>query len=345
MQDRSNPSTLRRLLLLAATVLVGTIGWFMLGEPEAVIAEESGGEKVLARVNGAAITEKEILELAVADLLKLDRDRHSMIENYVNGRTRELMLEQAAAKKGMSNEDYLRAEVTSKLAEVPQAEVDAFYEARKDRIRQPKEQVETQIRELLAREGMYTRLQAESKVEMMIDPFRIDVEATGPGKGPASAPVTIVEFSDFECPYCVRVNPSLKQIQEKYGDKVRIVFRQFPLGFHANAQKAGEASLCAAEQKEDYFWKLHDAMFADQKNLGVPALKTKAAAIEGLDGEAFAECLDSGRLAAKVKADQEAGAKVGVTGTPAFFINGRFLSGAQPYEGFAKIIDEELGNS
>lgn len=345
MQDRSNPSTLRRLLLIAATVLVGAIGWFMLGEPEPVIAEESSDEKVLARVNGTAITEKEILEAAVADLLKLDRQRHEMIEGYVNGKTRELMLQQAADKKSMSTEEYMTAEVTAKLAEVPQADVDSFYEARKSRIRQPKEAVETQIRELMAREAMFERLTAESKVEIMIDPFRIAVEATGPSKGPAAAPITIIEFSDFECPFCGRVNPALKQVEEKYGDKVRIVFRQFPLDFHANAKKAGEASLCAADQDNKYFWQMHDAMFADQKNLGVPGLKTMASAIEGLNNDAFAECLDSGRFADQVQADMEAGAKVGVTGTPAFFINGRFLSGAQPFEGFAKVIDEELGNS
>ncbi len=348
MENRQNPSslTLRRLLLLAATLVVGAVGWFLLGEGEAVIAEErvdpKGDQKVVARVNGMSITEDELLKAAAAELLKLERQKHETLQQFLENQVRENLLEMAAEKRGVSSEEYAKAEVTDKLAEIPQEQVDAFYEARKARIRQPKENVEKQIRDLLAREAMFERLKESGEVEILLEPFRVDVAALGPAKGPDKAPVTIVEFSDFECPYCGRVNPSLKSVQEKYGDKVRIVFRQFPLNFHPNAQKAGEASLCADEQNTDYFWKLHDAMFADQKNLGVPSLKEMAAAIDGLDSSAFNECLDSSRFASKVQEDVQDGAKVGVSGTPAFFVNGRFLSGAVPYETFAEIIDEEL---
>ena len=345
MQDRSKPSTFRRLLLLAASLLVGAIGWFLLGEPEAVIAEENGGESILARVNGVAITEQEIMDAASADLMKLQRQKHDIITNYMNNRKRELLIEQAAEKKGLSKEAYLKAEVEDKLGEVAQTEVDAFYNARKQQIRQPKENVEKQIRELLAREAMFKRLEGSADIEVLFEPMRVEVAAVGPSKGPAGAPVQIVEFSDFECPFCGRVNPSLKQVRDNYGDKVRIVFRQFPLNFHPNAFKAGEASLCAAEQNEDYFWKLHDAMFADQKNLGVDGLKQMAAGIEGLETDVFNECLDSSRYASQVEEDMAAGSEAGVSGTPAFFINGRFLSGAQPYEKFAEIIDDELRRS
>jgi protein-disulfide isomerase len=152
--------------------------------------------------------------------------------------------------------------------------------------------------------------------------------------------VTIVEFSDFECPYCSRVVPSLDQVVAKYEDSVRLVFRQFPLtSIHAQAQKAAEASLCADEQGR--FWDMHDAMFAQQKELAVPQLKELAASLE-LDGEAFAECLDSSKFAAQVAADLRAGQAAGVSGTPAMFINGRFVNGAVPYETLAAIIDEEL---
>ena len=123
-------------------------------------------------------------------------------------------------------------------------------------------------------------------------------------------------------------------------DKVRIVFRQFPLtSIHPQAQKAAEASLCAADQ--DKFWEMHDAMFQDQSNLQIDKLKEKAASL-GLDTEVFNGCIDSSKYTEKVAEDLQEGSRAGVTGTPAVFINGRFLSGAQPFETLAKIIEEEL---
>lgn len=339
MQDR--PSTLRRLLLLAASLFVGAIGWFMLGESEAVIAAE-GNETVLVRVNGVTVTEREVLEAAQAELLKLDHQRYTVIQSYMHGKKREILLEQAAEKAGVTVEQYLQTEVQGKLQEVSDAEINAWYEKRKNLIRQPKERVEAQIRELLAREAMFQQLESTADIEILLEPFRVEVAAKGPTKGPAGAPVTIVEFSDFECPFCGRINPALKKVEEAYGDKVRIVFRQFPLDKHTKARKAGEASLCAAEQKTDFFWNLHDAMFADQANLDVASLKTKAAAIEGLDSAAFDECLDSGRYGDRVEEDLQAGKRVGVNGTPAIFVNGRLLAGVQEYEAIAAVIDDEL---
>jgi protein-disulfide isomerase len=161
-----------------------------------------------------------------------------------------------------------------------------------------------------------------------------------PSRGPKEAPVTIVEFSDFECPYCGGLYPTLKQIEENYKDKIRIVYRQFPLNnIHPNAQKAAEASLCANEQGK--FWQFHDAMFLDQKNLSVDALKAKAATL-AMNTQTFSSCLDSGKHAAAIQESLSEGSKAGVDGTPALFINGRFLGGNQPYEEIAKIIDDEL---
>ncbi len=345
MEDRTNPtqSTLRRLLLLAGSLGVGAVGWFLLGLPEAVIAEEQADAgKAMARVDGVAISEDEILELAAAEILKLNRQRHQVLESIVNAKVRERLLELGAQKVGVTTDNFILNEVHAKTSAVDAAEVNAFYEARKARIRQPLEQAEPQIREFLAMEALIARLETEHEIDYLLQPFRVEVEATGPAKGPADAPITIVEFSDFQCPYCSRVNPSLQKVRESYGEKVRIVFRQFPLAIHADAPKASEASLCAAEQDEGLFWKLHDAMFADQHNLNVASLKEKATAIEGLDSTAFAECLGSDRFAQQVADDLKAGTRAGVTGTPAFFVNGRFISGAAAFESFAKIIDDEL---
>jgi protein-disulfide isomerase len=171
------------------------------------------------------------------------------------------------------------------------------------------------------------------------EPTRVKVATTGPAKGPANAPVTIVEFSDFQCPYCGRLSPTLKQVEQKYGDKVRLVYRQYPLPFHRFAQKAAEASLCANDQGK--FWQMHDAIFADQQALEVAQLKSKATDL-GLNTEQFNQCIDLGRHAAAIQADVKDGAAAGVTGTPALFVNGRLILGAVPLEQITSVIDDEL---
>ena len=148
------------------------------------------------------------------------------------------------------------------------------------------------------------------------------------------------EFSDFECPYCAVLLPALDEVKRRYGDKVRLVFRHYPLTvIHPDAWKAAEAALCAGDQ--GHFWELHDLMFAEQGTLAVADLKTKAARLD-LDAEAFNECLDSGRHYDAVAADLRAGDAVGVAGTPALFINGRFIGGVAPFGMLAEVIDDEL---
>jgi len=190
-----------------------------------------------------------------------------------------------------------------------------------------------------ARSAYYENLQKKYKVDIKMEPVRVDVAATGPATGPATAPVTIVEFSDFQCTFCSRLTPSLQEVEKKYGDKVRLVFRQYPLPFHQNAQKAAEASLCANDQGK--FWQLHDAMFSNQNALGVDQLKAKAAEL-GLNADTFNKCLDSGAKAAAIQADQKDGQAAGVNGTPAMFINGRFINGAVPVDQITTVIDDEL---
>jgi protein-disulfide isomerase len=172
-------------------------------------------------------------------------------------------------------------------------------------------------------------------------PARIAVATEGrPSKGAPDAPVWIAVFSDFECPFCATLSSTLKEVEKNYKDQVRIIFLQFPLSqIHRDAQKAGEASLCANEQNK--FWQMHDAMFADQGDLGVNALKRKAAKLS-LDTAAFNACLDGSKYADAIRADIAEGLKAGVNGTPAFLVNGRFYSGSRPYEEIQKVIEEEL---
>jgi protein-disulfide isomerase len=227
--------------------------------------------------------------------------------------------------------------------------VAAFWTANGARMAMPREEALPQIREYLldqARDLVFRQfletLKKTYNVELYFDPVRTEVAVDGfpvRGGSGASTPVTIVEFSDFECPFCGRTYPVLKKIEERYKEKVRLVYRQFPLQNHPFAQKAAEASLCANDQQR--FWEMHDSMFADQENLDVPSLKKRAADLK-LNSAAFDTCLDSGKYVAAIRKDIQEGARAGVTGTPALFVNGRYFSGAMTYEELARVIDDEL---
>jgi len=158
-------------------------------------------------------------------------------------------------------------------------------------------------------------------------------------KGPANAPITIIEYSDFECPFCSRVGPTLKQVQDTYGDKVRIAFKHAPLPFHQNAPLASKAALAAGEQGK--FWQMHDKLFENQKALQRPQLLGYAKDI-GLDVSKFEKDLDNPKFDEVLKKDQAEGQANGANGTPTFFINGRQLVGAQPFDAFKNVIEEEL---
>jgi protein-disulfide isomerase len=154
--------------------------------------------------------------------------------------------------------------------------------------------------------------------------------------------VTIVEFSDFQCPYCKQVQGTLKDLLAKYNGRVKLAFRDFPMrAIHPRAQTAAEASRCAEEQGK--FWEYHDALFADQSKLDATGLASTARSM-GLDEKSFQSCLASGKFKAQIETDLQDGGKAGVAGTPGFFVNGIFLSGSQPQAEFEKIIDSELAS-
>ncbi|MHA7629984.1 DsbA family protein [Corallococcus sp. M7] len=171
---------------------------------------------------------------------------------------------------------------------------------------------------------------------------KIEIPADSPSFGPATAKVTIVEWSDFECPFCSRAVPTLNKIKETYGKDVRVVFRHQPLPMHSHAKIAAAASMAAHEQGK--FWEMHDKLFANQRALERGDLEKYAQEL-GLDMNKFKAALESSKISAKVEADSSAGMAVGANGTPAFFINGRFLSGAQPFEAFKPLIDQEIAKA
>lgn len=160
--------------------------------------------------------------------------------------------------------------------------------------------------------------------------------------GGKDAKVTLIEYTDFECPYCYKHFQTTKQLVKDYGDKIKFVVRHFPLAFHANAQKAAEASECAGEQGK--FWQMYDAIFAanEAKDMSVDKWKSEAKKL-GLNTNQFNTCLDSGKYTAKVGQVAAGGASAGVDGTPATFVNGELVSGALPVESFKAQIDKLLG--
>jgi protein-disulfide isomerase len=160
-----------------------------------------------------------------------------------------------------------------------------------------------------------------------------------PTMGPKNAPVTIVAFSDFQCPFCSRAVPTLKQLEEQYKGKIRIAFKNQPLPFHQNAKLAATAAMAANEQGK--FWEMHDKLFANQQQLDRASLEKYAQEI-GLNMGKFKTALDTNKFDAQIAADSQEGMKIGANGTPTFFINGRQLVGAQPATAFSAIIDEEL---
>jgi protein-disulfide isomerase len=167
----------------------------------------------------------------------------------------------------------------------------------------------------------------------------VSVPPTAPSEGPATAPVTIVSFADYQCPYCQRAEQTVAELLRRYPNKLRLVHRDFPLDFHPRARMAARASYCAGEQGR--FWQYHRALLLEPGDYGDAELRARARAL-GLQEAPFAACLGSERFDAVIAAGIEDGRRLGVTATPTFFINGRMVSGARPVEYFAQVIDEEL---
>ncbi len=299
------------------------------------------GAAVVATYAGKQMTMAELDKLTAQRIYEL---RMQAIEEKVLTD----LVETEAKKAGKDAESFLRGIIEEAAkAPIPEEQLKQAYEQLKPRLGDKTfDEVKPMLEEMMRQGGQKEALakyidalkqSAQMKILLEEPKIVVNVEAVGPSKGPENAPVTIIEFSDFECPYCSRAAKTIEQLFNNNAGRIRLVFRSYPLPFHPNAKKAAEAGLCANEQGK--FWQLHDAMFADQENLGVDAIKAKAAAA-GLDAAAFATCLDSGKFAAQVEADMKVGAEAGVEGTPVFIINGQLISGSRSPEEFQKIIDQ-----
>ncbi|HJS58360.1 MAG TPA: thioredoxin domain-containing protein [Vicinamibacteria bacterium] len=302
----------------------------------------------VAIVGGTEISRSTLEQRTKGALAQLRQQEYDVRRQALDALVAEELLKKEAARRGTTVDELLKAEVQDKVEPVTAEQVQAQYTAMKARLGQRSEEegkklVEqrlTEQRRSERRAAFLRELRGKGGVRILLDPPRVAVEVAGaPTLGPAAAPVTIVEFSDFECPFCARARPTLKRIAEVYGDRVRIAFRDYPLPIHPRAPKAAEAAECATDQGK--FWEMHDKLFGASPKLDIADLKRYAGEL-GLDAAAFDACLDGGRKAAAVKADLDAGNGYGVNSTPAFFINGRLVSGALPFERFAEVIDDEL---
>ena len=309
---------------------------------------------VAARVGNDTISTAELEQSLAIELARLDQQRQSVLDRKLNQLIGDRLLAQEAARRGISVDKLVEQEVDGKTPAVTQAEVNAFIA--QNRARLPKAD-DAELRPRVAqylegqrtnqvRESFIASLRAGTQVRVYlkeVEPPRVKIDpSVGFALGPREAPVTIVEFSDFQCPFCRSVVATLKQVAARYPDKVRLVFRDFPIpGLHPDAPLAHEAARCAGEQGQ--FWPYHDLLF-ERTNVNATALKGYAADLK-LDDKKFAECLDSGRSRAAVGADVAEGTRLGVSGTPTFFINGTPLVGNVPLADFQRAIERELART
>ena len=318
------------------------------------VASQSGAD-VAARVGDRSITVKEVDDRWRRDepseqaqaVQRLYEGRRGALEAIVA----DMLIEQAAKSKGVTSDQFTESEIVRRLKPVSDGQVTRFYQENQAQMQgRGLAEMTPAIRRYLEeqeRANAYRALVTELRksgpaVSMTLEAprYAVEVAPDDPVLGSASAPVTVVEFSDFQCPFCKQVMPTLKKLREAYGDRMRIVWKDFPLtSIHPQAFKAAEAAHCAREQGK--FWEYHDRLFENQQALESDSLK-KYASDAGLDAGKFNACLDAAKYAERVQAQMGVGTALGVSSTPSVFINGRMVSGAQPYETFTAIIDEEL---
>jgi protein-disulfide isomerase len=318
-------------------------------QPVVAQPEDAAPAQVAARINGSDITideldvyiKEELFARATSngDAAKLYEVRSQAVMRYLD----EQVLEEPAKAANLSTEEYLSQQIDA-AGGVTEEEIAAYYEENKNRmggasLEDIKDRIETYLRALRGN-TLVAELREKAGTAVLLEPARIEVEAVGPARGPDDAAVTIIEFSDFQCPYCQRAVPTIEQILEKYPTQVRVVFRHLPLDtIHDRAQPAAEAAVCAGNQEK--FWDYHDVLFANNRALSDEDLERYAVEL-GLEMEAFKRCVSERESQPVVDIDTAAAKALGLSGTPAFFVNGIPMTGAQPLEKFSAIIDEEL---
>jgi protein-disulfide isomerase len=319
-------------------------------------AAEPGSSTTVAKWKGGQLSYGEATEQVKGQLVQMKAEyltnRYNLESGSLQQKLDEALFEAESKKRGMASiEDLLKVEVEDKADKPSDPEIQVFYEQVKGRLRgmgfdQAKPMLEAQVSNQKKQERLLVyaeELRKSYEVEISL-PFpevpRIKVSADDdPFIGPENAPVEIIQFAEFQCPYCGKAGESVDRVMKEYEGKVKMVFRDFPLSFHDRAIPAAVAANCAGEQGK--YWEMHNKMMANQRSLEDEQLTIYAKELS-LDEEKWNLCRKDPAQEAEVKKDQEEGAAAGVSGTPAFFINGLMLSGALPFEQFKEIIDREL---
>lgn len=305
--------------------------------------------RVLAVVNGEQLTSGHIEESLKPLIYSVQERAYQLRKNEVELRINDALLEQEAQKRKVTTQTLLATEIDAKAKPVTEAEARAFYDQNKERVNgefpQLKDQIiqylqEQQRRDLQSAFAAQLRKSATVQVNLRAPEAPVLAVSTDdqPSKGNPNAPVTIVEFTDFQCPSCANAQPTLDRLVAEYGDRVRLVARDFPLEQHEFARKAAEAAEAARAQGK--YWEYAAVLFANQKALGVDKLKEYATQV-GLDRAKFDAALDSGQFADKVERDYREGALLGVGSTPTFYVNGR-ITNERSYEGLKAAIEKAL---
>jgi protein-disulfide isomerase len=346
------------------TVIAVSLAWLFAGTaiaqpstPAAAPASLSQADRVVATVHRTHEIRQSDIDAwrqrhAPAQLARLRQDLYDSSRQAVEALVGEYLLVEAAAEHGVSVEAFVDGQLDPALATpVRDEDIREIYEASRSMLSnvtfdQAKSAIQSYLEEKRrdeARQSVLGGLVAGAGAEVVIDlePPRSELVLRGdePSVGPASAAVTLVEYSDFQCPFCKRAAPDLQKIRERHRDAVRVVWRHFPLPGHADARAAAEAAACAGEQNA--FWDYHDQLFGNQSKLESTDLRQYAQDV-GLDVNQFDGCVESHRYESTVADDLATGSRLGISATPAVFINGRLILGAVGYDVYQRIIEEEL---
>lgn len=299
---------------------------------------------VVAEVGGVKVTLGELEQQESAKLLSAHYQYYQAQSKALDALIDKKVLEQKAKSENLTVDQLIDRDIKSQVKDPTEDQMKVYYEGLETD--QPYESVREKILDKIrqlrtdkVRAAYVKELRSHTNVTIALAPPRANVEvADNQVLGPKTAKVTLVEFADYECPYCQKVAADVKKVAADFGDKVAFTYKDFPLPMHSRAEKAAEATRCASKQNK--YWEFHDELF-HSKELDVDQLKAQARALQ-LDPIQFDKCLDSGAEAAAVEKDRKEGVRLGITGTPSFFINGHYLSGALDYAALRQIVEQQL---
>ncbi|PYU29749.1 MAG: hypothetical protein DMG31_16245 [Acidobacteria bacterium] len=329
---------------------LSTLIGLALGMTLNAFANPAGGEAnsaAVAEVSGHKLTRADLEQKQAAKLLEARYQYYLTEREAVNRLIEDQLLEMRASREHLTVEQLLERDVTSQIKDPTEDQLQVFYEGlqTKEPFAVVREKIVATLRQLrLAKAGAAYLQTLRDAADVRIDlaPPQAEVAVdNAPRRGPQDAPVLIVEFADYECPYCQQIHPELNKLEEEFAGKVALAYKDFPLPMHPRAEKAAEAARCAAEQGK--FWEFHDALFDDHQ-MELAQLKEHARTLK-LDAASFDQCLDAGEQAAAVRKDFAQAQRLGLTGTPAFFVNGHFLGGAVSYSTLREVVEQQLAAS